>query len=747
MADYTLRIVIQGQDKASSVLGGVTAALGRLGEITGGLLLAGGISRLAGSLQGLAGEALDAYADFERLGMTLQSLLAVEQMNVTAGLSLSRAMEQTAGQARELVAWAQRLAIFSPFTEETVTQTLQTAMGYGMASRMAQDLTEALVNYAAGTGRSNEQAKLLGLALGQVWAKGKLTGEEMRQLTNAGLGVGVVARALGMDVATLADRMEKGKITAQELIPAFIALTNKEFPDAARRQATAWAGLLSTLSDLKRIGLRTFFESTFQAIQPYVTQFVDTFATPEFMDRLSRMGRTLGGVVADGLRRVADLLGAFQRGGVRGILTTLGIDSETVGFVQRMIGDVTALASTVRSGLGTALEWVSANILPALGAALQFVMDHWEAFRNALIAVGAVLVGATVLGAIASVGAAIAALANPITLIIAAVAVLAMAWTENWGGIRTHVEEAWGVIQPLLAQLYSWLSVTIPQAMAFLQGVVNAGLSVMREWWTQHGDSVMTILNVLWSNIRAVVRTGVDLVQAIITKALAVWQTFWETHGETIGALWAAVWNDLRILVETAVAIISSVIDAFAAALEGDWAAFGEHLRAIWDAAWAAIRTIITTTAPALLNAISLLVADIIGAFQNVDWAAIGRGIIDGITAGVISVATALAQAVARAALEALRAAKRALGIESPSRAFAEVGQNMMLGMALGIQKWADLPQLQVRSVSQALPQVGSTRGFMAPVYVTLNVDRVGSDLDVEALAWRVANVIVRRAR
>ncbi len=298
-----------------------------------------------------------------------------------------------------------------------------------------------------------------------------------------------------------------------------------------------------------------------------------------------------------------------------------------------------------------------------------------------------------------------------------------------------------------MTQLYSWLAVTIPQALAFLQGVVNAGLSMMRDWWAQHGDSVMTILNFLWSNIHAVVRTGVDLVQAIITGALAVWQQFWEGHGETIVALWTAAWNDLRILVETAVAMISSVIDAFAAAIEGDWTAFGEHLRAIWDAAWTAIRTIVATTAPVLLNAVKLLVADIIGAFRGVDWAAVGRGIIDGITAGVLSAATALAQAAARAALEALKAAKKVLGIESPSRAFVEVGQNMMLGMALGIQKLADLPQLQIQAVSQTLPQVRNTGGFMAPVYVTVNVDRVGGDLDVEALAWRVANVIVRRAR
>jgi tape measure domain-containing protein len=245
MADYKLKVIIEGVDHLSGPFRGVQSVLGGIVSTAGGMLAAMGIQSLTQGLKDLAGQALQSYSDFERLGMTLTSLLGVEKMNATAGLSLADAMKQSSAEAKTLVLWAQNLAIFSPFTEDTVSKTLQTAMGYGMTSKMAQGMTQALADFGAGTGKSSQQTELLGLALGQVWAKGKLTGEEMRQLTNAGLGVGIMARAMGMDVKTLTAQMEKGQISAEKLIPAFIALSGKEFPDAAKNMSTSWAGLTS----------------------------------------------------------------------------------------------------------------------------------------------------------------------------------------------------------------------------------------------------------------------------------------------------------------------------------------------------------------------------------------------------------------------------------------------------------------------------------------------------------------------
>ncbi|MCP4429092.1 MAG: phage tail tape measure protein [Chloroflexi bacterium] len=75
------------------------------------------------------------------------------------------------------------------------------------------------------------------------------------------------------------------------------------------------------------------------------------------------------------------------------------------------------------------LELINQAIIP-------FVTEHKDAIIGALVAIGAVIMGASVIGAIA-------ALMNPITAVIAIVGLLGAAWTENWGGIRD-------VVQPII---------------------------------------------------------------------------------------------------------------------------------------------------------------------------------------------------------------------------------------------------------------------------------------------------------
>lgn len=64
----------------------------------------------------------------------------------------------------------------------------------------------------------------------------------------------------------------------------------------------------------------------------------------------------------------------------------------------------------------------------------------------------------------------------------------------------------------------------------------------------------------------------------------------------------------------------------------------------------------------------------------------IGQNIAQGIASGITSSTSTIVAAATRAAQAALAAAKARLGINSPSKAFAEVGDFMMQGMAVGLK-------------------------------------------------------------
>lgn len=73
------------------------------------------------------------------------------------------------------------------------------------------------------------------------------------------------------------------------------------------------------------------------------------------------------------------------------------------------------------------------------------------------------------------------------------------------------------------------------------------------------------------------------------------------------------------------------------------------------------------------------------------DWMGLGQDIVDGMRYGVLSKASELAQAAAETAISALEAARDALGIESPSKEFAELGKWSMVGFAEGLKEYSHL--------------------------------------------------------
>lgn len=81
--NWDINIRVFGEDHASGVLHGIGGALGNMLQFAGGTLLAGGIANLAGGISNLAGEAVSSVADFERMGASLEALLAKEIRNAT----------------------------------------------------------------------------------------------------------------------------------------------------------------------------------------------------------------------------------------------------------------------------------------------------------------------------------------------------------------------------------------------------------------------------------------------------------------------------------------------------------------------------------------------------------------------------------------------------------------------------------------------------------------------------------------
>lgn len=87
---------------------------------------------------------------------------------------------------------------------------------------------------------------------------------------------------------------------------------------------------------------------------------------------------------------------------------------------------------------------------------------------------------------------------------------------------------------------------------------------------------------------------------------------------------------------------------------------------------------------PKAVAAVPQIISGIINAFKAQDWGSVGTNIISGIANGIRSAVGAVVEAAKGVASSAIQAAKNLLGIHSPSRVFAWMGEMCDQGLATG---------------------------------------------------------------
>lgn len=261
----------KGGGLLSGILGGTVGGsgggmFGALGGVIGGLV-AGPVGGLIGSLGGAGiGKALGiaeqavsglthALASAGRFAVTTAA--DYEVMNVQFGV-----MTGSAERGTQLLEDMQKLAVATPFKSEDLTKGAQMLMGMGVGVEDILPTMKALGDLAAGDG---EKLKRLALAYGQVQAKGRIQGDELRQFTEAGVGVADFAKAAGMSMSEFRVKMEQGAIGADVAAKALNMLTGAggrfEGMNAKVNQTVSgqWNSLVEQVTmSAQKIGLSLF---------------------------------------------------------------------------------------------------------------------------------------------------------------------------------------------------------------------------------------------------------------------------------------------------------------------------------------------------------------------------------------------------------------------------------------------------------------------------------------------------------
>lgn len=592
MAESRIRIVVEADDRASRNLRGIGDAVSNMGsqargvggslrnifEFAGGQLVADGIRNIAGSLVDLGSQALDSYATFERLTMSLETFSARELINAGVTDNMQEAIAMSGERAQELLGWIEKLAVQSPFQSGDIANAFRTAQAYGFTSDQAMRLTQATVDFAAGAGISGAMMDRITLALGQIAARGKVSSQELNQLSEAGIGARqILADAFHVSTAQMQEMIEKGLVPANVAIEAITQSLEKDFGGAAKRQANTFSGLISSLADLKEIGLRNLFAGTFKAVQPSLQRFVELVTNPAVQTSLKNWGDTIGQNIGQALNvaneRIDRTVASF------GLLSSQG---DVVGGILAGLGQLTGGEVTINTKTKvTSVDW--GNFTYTYDALSQVTSVDW--FGNWFT--GADGAASFVYDAAASV--------------------LSVDWTSKSGAQTAFVYDADAGIKEVHWNFdhftYNYDATAGITAVNFAEGLYTgtytANASVTSVLWgafTHSYNSTSTVTNVLWGGYTHSYDAGTKISEtsvlwgaythqydaaAKIGESSILWGAWTTTYNATssiTSVLWGAYDHSYNSTTD-----ITSVL----------WGVFYGHYEAnagITDVAWGAFR-------------------------------------------------------------------------------------------------------------------------------------------------------------
>lgn len=184
----------------------LTDFAGSLSGISAGIGVAVGVLAAAGTaIYAIGSKAIDARKEMESMEISFSVLTG--------------SMERS----KQLVGEMKALGAISPIQTADIAKAGQTLMGFGTDASNVMPILRQLSDIAMG---DTQRFQSLALAYAQMSATGKLMGQDLNQMINAGFNpLQIISEKTGKSIGQLKEEMSQGKISSQDVAQAFADAT------------------------------------------------------------------------------------------------------------------------------------------------------------------------------------------------------------------------------------------------------------------------------------------------------------------------------------------------------------------------------------------------------------------------------------------------------------------------------------------------------------------------------------------
>lgn len=212
-----------------------------------------------------------------------------------------------------------------------------------------------------------------------------------------------------------------------------------------------------------------------------------------------------------------------------------------------------------------------------------------------------------------------------------------------------------------------------------VQSVLTAVTTYLPDLLAGGVDMVVSMANGLLQHLPFLLETGGQLMQQLLVTIMDIAPEILSAGVTLVTELATGLINNLPAVIESAVSILTQLI-----------ATIASHLPQLLESGISLIAELavgLIQAIPQVVAAIPQIITNIVNTFKSWNWGEIGSNIISGIASGISSGVGAIISAAQQAAQAALNAAKRFLGIASPSKVMRDqVGKFIPEGLAVGIE-------------------------------------------------------------
>ena len=495
----------------------------------------------------------------------------------------------------------------------------------GLSAKETADILQFMEATIGATGGSAEELARVTTALASAQNAGRASAAELNMISQAGVPIyDMLADHLGITNAQIRDLTGSGELLVDDVLAAIQAQGGtwaSGLIDGAERANRTWASAWDSMRNTMVNGISGQVLPLLDRVSPVVHRMAAGVgrafdALPGALSRLKSAMDQYG--ITDALWTIYNAASSLARGAAP-LLGTMGASMAVV------FGAVVLAAEPL------------AELLIRLG---EWMQNNTETVRTFGVVVGVLSGVLLTLKTALSIGGAVAALANPVGLVIAAIGLLVAGITYAWKNSQTFrdvVTGAWEWIKNAVSSVVDWFTGTAWPAIKDFWARITEGASGTGQMWANSWNSIREIFATVWEVISGLWDQYGEGILATIRMWVGWVQAVWSGLWTALPGVLSGAWTIISGVISGALDVIKGILDFAIGLFTGDWERMWDGWITIGEGLWTAIVSIFEGLVQAIGGILTGLWEMIRGIWETIyDWL-VGNSIVPDLVEAIVS--------------------------------------------------------------------------------------------------------------